>query len=62
MFVSKLHSKLKVLSFTTQSLDIAYLDANRWEQFILKYLPRLEKFNFQYYECVDYEKKICNIP
>ncbi|CAF3718449.1 unnamed protein product [Rotaria sp. Silwood1] len=57
MFISKLHSKLKVLSFTTQSLNIAYLDSYRWEEFILKYLPQLEKFCLQYCERIDNKYK-----
>jgi hypothetical protein len=48
IFISKLNSKLKVLSLTTRQEDIAYLDADRWEEFILKKLPQLEKFYFKY--------------
>ncbi|CAF4711688.1 unnamed protein product, partial [Rotaria sp. Silwood2] len=28
---------------------MTYLDADRWEEFILKYLPLLEKFYLRYY-------------
>ncbi|CAF2673102.1 unnamed protein product [Rotaria sp. Silwood2] len=38
----------QVLSFTTIVQDIAYLDANRWEEFILQNLPKLEEFYFKY--------------
>ncbi|CAF2851047.1 unnamed protein product, partial [Rotaria sp. Silwood2] len=49
IFIKKLYSsKLKVLSFTTIVQDIAYLDANRWEEFILQNLPKLEEFYFKY--------------
>jgi hypothetical protein len=39
---SKINSKLKVLSFTTLPEDISYLDANRQEEFILKYQPKTD--------------------
>ncbi|CAF4875303.1 unnamed protein product, partial [Rotaria sp. Silwood2] len=48
LFINKLNSKIKVLSLTTIVEDIAYLDANRWEEFILTKLPQLEKFYFKY--------------
>ncbi|CAF4174433.1 unnamed protein product [Rotaria sordida] len=48
IFINKLNSKLKILSLTTIVEDIAYLDANRWEKFILTKLPQLEKFYFKY--------------
>jgi hypothetical protein len=49
IFMSKIHSKLKILSFTTDCEDLDYLDANRWEKFILKYLPQLQEFYLRYY-------------
>jgi hypothetical protein len=52
ILISKIYWKLKVLSFTTQSEDIVYLDASRWEQLILKYLPRLKDFYFHYYKYI----------
>ncbi|CAF3608334.1 unnamed protein product [Rotaria sp. Silwood1] len=57
MFISKIYSKLKVLYIITYFEDIVYLNAARWEQFILQYLPQLEKFNFEYYEHIDYENE-----
>jgi len=39
---------LKVLSLRCVLEDIIYLDANRWENFILTNLPQLEKFYFIY--------------
>jgi len=51
------YSKLKVFTFTTRSEDIAYLNANRWEKLILKYLSQLEEFHFQYYEYIDDENE-----
>ncbi|CAF4200659.1 unnamed protein product [Rotaria sordida] len=54
MLIKNLNCKLKALRFITWSEDITYLDANRWEELILKYLPELEKFYFfQYYEPID---------
>ncbi|CAF5061595.1 unnamed protein product [Rotaria sp. Silwood1] len=50
IFIKNLDCKLQILHFTTWSEDMTYLDANRWEELILKYLPQLEKFYFQYYE------------
>ncbi|CAF1332431.1 unnamed protein product [Rotaria sordida] len=57
IFINKLNSKIKILSLTTTFEDIAYLDANRWEKFILTKLPQLEKFYFKYraYFVEDYE-------
>ncbi|CAF3773086.1 unnamed protein product [Rotaria sordida] len=59
-FISKLNSKIKVLSLTTILEDITYLDANRWENFILTKLPQLEKFYFKYsaYFAEDYETPV----
>ncbi|CAF4419487.1 unnamed protein product, partial [Rotaria sp. Silwood2] len=49
IFIKKFYSsKLKILSFNTIVEDIAYLDANRWEEFILQNLPKLEEFYFKY--------------
>jgi hypothetical protein len=45
-----MHHILKVLHFTTQSGDITYLDAAKWEQLILQDLPRLKEFKFKYYQ------------
>jgi hypothetical protein len=48
IFLNKLNGNLKVLSLRCVLEDIIYLDANRWENFILKNLPQLEKFYFIY--------------
>jgi hypothetical protein len=48
MFINKLNAKLKILSLTTIVEDIAYLDANRRESFIIQNLPQLEIFYFKY--------------
>ncbi|CAF4217004.1 unnamed protein product [Rotaria sp. Silwood2] len=48
IFINNLNSKIKFLSLTTVVEDINYLDANRWENFILTKLPQLEKFYFKY--------------
>lgn len=57
MFITKIDSKLKMLSFITYSEDIDYLDANRWEKLIMKYFPQLKEFYFQYDESLDFENK-----
>ena len=56
MFIRKIYSKLKVCVIT-QLEDIAFLDAHRWEQFILHNLPQLEKFCLRYSEQIDNEHK-----
>ena len=45
---------------STTHEDIDYLDANRWEEFILKKLPQLEKFYFKYsaYFAEDYQTPV----
>jgi hypothetical protein len=48
MLIRKLNLKLKVLSLTSTFEDIAYLDANRWEELISKNLPQLDEFYFKY--------------
>ncbi|CAF4076208.1 unnamed protein product [Rotaria sordida] len=60
IFINKLNSKLKVLSLTTIVEDITYLDANRWEKFILTKLSQLEKFYFKYsaYFAENYETPV----
>jgi hypothetical protein len=55
MFMKNFECKLKVLHFNTRSEDKAYLDGKQWEEFILKYLPQLEKFYFQYDEEIELE-------
>jgi hypothetical protein len=50
MFISGIQWKLKFLYITTESKDVTYFDANRWEELILKYLPDLKVFHLQYDE------------
>ena len=57
IFISKIYSKLKVLSVTIESEDVAYLDDTRWEQLILQYFSQLKKLYFHYYERIDYENE-----
>jgi hypothetical protein len=55
MFITHLDSKLKVLRVTTLSEDMDYFDGDRWKKLILKYLPDLEEFSFQYTKQIDHE-------
>ncbi|CAF1449856.1 unnamed protein product [Adineta steineri] len=55
MFITSLDCQLKILRFYTRSSDINYLEANQWEELILKYLPQLEKFYFQYVEEIEHD-------
>jgi hypothetical protein len=48
MLITKIYSKLKFLSLKNLAEDITYLNDDRWEKFILKYLSQLEKFYLQY--------------
>ena len=48
IFITKIHSKLKILSLKNLAEDTTYLNADRWEKFILKYLPQLENFYLTY--------------
>jgi hypothetical protein len=48
IFIKKLNSKLNVLSLITIVEDIDYLDAYRWERFLLQNLPELERFYLKY--------------
>ncbi|CAF4615501.1 unnamed protein product, partial [Rotaria sp. Silwood2] len=41
IFISKLYSKLKVLSIDSDAKDMTYLNADRWEVLILKYFLHL---------------------
>jgi hypothetical protein len=50
IFIRQLRPKLRVLMFSTSSEEMAYMDAYRWERFILQDLPQLEKFSLQYHE------------
>jgi hypothetical protein len=50
--ISKIDAKLKVLRLCIMFDNRAYLDAGRWEQLILYYLPGLEKFYFKYFHFI----------
>jgi hypothetical protein len=52
IFISKIQWKLKYLYITTQSVDVDYFNANRWEELILKYLTHLKVFHLQYEEFI----------
>ncbi|CAF0975714.1 unnamed protein product [Adineta steineri] len=53
VLISKIGSKLKVLSFKTDYENIDYFNASRWENLILKFMPQLDKFYLKYKEDVD---------
>jgi hypothetical protein len=50
IFIRQLRPKLKVLMFSTSSEEMAYMDAYRWERFLLQDLLQLKKFSLQYHE------------
>ncbi|CAF4112403.1 unnamed protein product, partial [Adineta steineri] len=56
MFMKKVSSQLQILHIK-QGANKAYLDANRWQRLIKKYIPNLHKFIYEYpgYEYNDYE-------
>jgi hypothetical protein len=47
VFIKNLSGQLRVLHLN-ETLDIAYLDADRWERLISKYMPYLRSFQFEY--------------
>jgi len=47
--ISEIDGKLKILRLDIMSDDRAYINARRWEQLILHYFPRLEKFYLKYF-------------
>jgi hypothetical protein len=57
MFIKNIHCPLKVLHVITRSEDLTYLNAGQWERLILKNLPQLEEFKFQYYEETNNQNK-----
>jgi hypothetical protein len=50
--ISRIDAKLKILRLDIISDDTAYVNAHRWEQLILQYLPRLEKLYFKYFDFI----------
>ncbi len=55
MFITKIYSKLKVLSITTEIEDMTSFNANHWEQLIRQYFLQLTKFYFRCYENINDE-------
>ncbi|CAF4291963.1 unnamed protein product, partial [Rotaria sp. Silwood2] len=51
MFIKQISSQLRTLRFKPCS-DIFYLDADRWQQLILQYMPYLHTFQFKYHDGV----------
>jgi hypothetical protein len=56
-FITNFDCTLKVLRFVSRSSDVTYLDADRWEELILKYFPQLEIFYFQHSKEIEHEYK-----
>lgn len=54
-FIKKIEANLTKLSISTQSYDVRYLHANRWEQLITESFPQLQQFLLKYCESVDKE-------
>jgi len=55
MFIIESECNLKTFRIIIQSDDKDYLDADRWKDLILDYLPQLKDFYFQYYQQIDPE-------
>ncbi|CAF0829626.1 unnamed protein product [Rotaria sordida] len=49
IFIKQISSQLRILRFKPCS-DIFYLDADRWQQLILQYMPYLHTFQFKYHD------------
>ena len=47
-FVNQLGFNLKRFSLKIRMEDENFLNAHRWERFILQYLPKLEEFSMRY--------------
>ncbi|CAF1322817.1 unnamed protein product [Adineta steineri] len=56
-FIRGMDSKLKVLYVCVGYEDSSYLDSDRWEELIIKYLPHLEKFSLVIHE---YQGRVLN--
>jgi hypothetical protein len=52
IMISKIDAKLKILRLYILFDNRVYLDARRWKQLILQYLPGLEKFYFKYFDFI----------
>jgi hypothetical protein len=52
ILISRIDAKLKILRLYILFNNRVYLNARRWEQLILHYLPGLEKFYFKYFDCI----------
>ncbi|CAF4914549.1 unnamed protein product, partial [Rotaria sp. Silwood2] len=53
ILIRRIDGKLKILRVTTQSQDLNFLNAHRWEQLILKCLSQLKEFYLRYIESFD---------
>ncbi|CAF1425257.1 unnamed protein product [Adineta ricciae] len=48
IFISKIHCKLTILNLFIVSSDITFLSGDRWQRFLIQYLPHLVEFSFKY--------------
>jgi hypothetical protein len=47
ILIKKLFFQIEILRFVTTNWDTSYLDADRWERLILRYMPHLQILNFK---------------
>ncbi|CAF0851392.1 unnamed protein product [Adineta steineri] len=59
VFIKEISSQLQILNINIYWKK-AYLDSNRWEQLIKKYMPELEKFYFKYIQLI-YDNDMTNL-
>ncbi|CAF0901477.1 unnamed protein product [Didymodactylos carnosus] len=52
VFIKEISSQLQILKIGIPA-NKSYLDGNRWERLIKKYMPQLEKFDFQFTQNID---------
>ncbi|CAF1510485.1 unnamed protein product [Adineta ricciae] len=67
IFISKIHCKLTIFNLFIVSPDITFLSGDRWERFLIQYLPHLVEFSFKYslsfaeiQENVDFDRNMQN--
>ena len=61
-FIQQISPNLRQLSIYTLSEDRAYLDAEKWEELILKYFLRLKSFSLKYKNYFDDDPAPTSVP